>query len=165
VYRDNLLALITGKDDALVAVGCDFFRTTDFGLTWKKSPQDGSKAILCGNDSTPFAIRFVSDGNGWLRTANGWILQAGDGGVSWGVSSLGKQLVDFPSTLDEWVGFANELDGLVVVEDGVLATRDGGMTWAPVAGLEKDFWSVSCAGGRCVLVSEHLVAEYTFNKR
>ena len=164
VNRGDLVVRMTGQNSVLAAVGCDFFATTDLGQSWRRNPDGDSRPTLCGGDSTPFAIRFVSARNGWLRTASGWVLQTGDGGASWRVSSLGKQLVDFPSAIDDWVSFADGLDGLVAVEDGVLATKDGGKTWAPVGGLEKDAWSVSCADGRCVLVSERRIAEYTFDK-
>lgn len=163
VYRDDFSADLAAPNTALMASSCDLFTTADSGESWMRSPQEGTiRAILCSENATPFSIRFTSAKNGWLRTNDGWILHTNDAGASW-VVAFGKQAA-YASTLDEWISFANELDGLVFVKDRVLATTDGGTTWTPVSGLENGFWSVSCAVDRCVLVSEHRVLQYTFDE-
>lgn len=162
VIRGRYTASWIGSAGALLVSGCDFYTTADVGSTWQKSPPSILPSVLCQPDSWPYSIRFIDQATGWLCTYSGWILQTKDAGRSWRISSLGKQTLKLPMLSSEWISFADELQGFVVLNGHILATRDAGDRWQQLPYPEEHFFSTSCAGHACIFRSDARVGGVVF---
>lgn len=102
------------------------WETTDGGATWTRRSH--------GLSPQPIGYRFLDDGRGWRWLANSPDLyRTTDGGSTW--TDLGPVAGREMLTADVW--FVSDAEGLALVQrpneaSMLVATTDGGDTWAPV---------------------------------
>lgn len=167
VFRDQFNIRMGRDRGAVFTDGCDLYASHDLGASWEKAQTGALKDYLCGEESLPYSLRFVEPQEAWLRTYGGWILNTDDGGIAWRVSSLGRRRLTASEALgdNDWISFSTGSRGLMIADGQVLVTEDGGRRWVePSDNADENFWSVSCADSKCVLVSNLRVASYTFEQ-
>ena len=162
--RGDIDVRMADRARVAIIVNCDIYVSADSGRSWARSDYGRLAENICSADAPPLTLRFVAPGIGWLRTHDGWIIETNDACVSWSASPFGRRAISFPGTEDQWISFADRTHGLAVINGRVFATRNGGLTWAPVNASNDHFWSVSCVKSRCVLVSETSTLEFVFGE-
>lgn len=102
------------------------YRSADGGLTWNAIPAADSNA-----PGSVIDWWFLDENRGWvIDRASGHLRQTADGGAHW--TDAGT----LPS-LPVAVRFRSSTQGLLLSEDAVHETRDGGKTWARRTALDQ----------------------------
>jgi len=149
---DTVTRLLVAKETPVGAQGQVAY-SDDNGATWTLVSIGGATAAHGAVDSG--ALFALDQGHIWLASAKGYIYFSSDGGVTWTAQTAGTLTV-----LDvRCVAFADENYGMAGCStDILLATSDGGTTWALVTVLgtgddiyciapSGDFWWVGTSGG------------------
>jgi photosystem II stability/assembly factor-like uncharacterized protein len=99
-------------------------RTTDGGENWTWAVRSASENGYLGGN----AVQFLDRNLGWMAS-RGAVMKSADGGMSWASVTLPLAPTEHPQLSD--LQFADPQHGWVVGENGtILATMDGGWTWA-----------------------------------
>jgi photosystem II stability/assembly factor-like uncharacterized protein len=106
----------------------DFFRTTDYGLSWGKLNSFLSNVFV--ND-----ISVIDEYHYWIATTDYKILATSDGGITWDEQFYEPTLTDFINYIEMF-----DLDNGIVMADALadslppvfLKTTDGGDNWISV---------------------------------
>lgn len=118
-----------GTIDGVIVGANQLVKTTDGGKTWE--------VVYTAAEGNLYGVSFSDELNGWMSGSAGKFYQTNDGGVTWTIKQL--QFEGEPYTAADfnqiYTGSPNHMfsckyDGSVTV------TKDGGLTWLPVTGIQ-----------------------------
>lgn len=128
----SVIALAACPDGGFV--GIDFYRKLwvgdAAGAQWKALPLD--KKV------DPMAVTCDAKGRVWVAGSHSTVLSSNDRGATWTKQDFGEDAI--LTTIQ----FVDEQHGFITGEFGtVMATADGGASWAPLPAIPGDFYPYS----------------------
>jgi photosystem II stability/assembly factor-like uncharacterized protein len=119
-FKDELNGVVTTQLDN----GMGVYVTSDGGETW--TPGTGLTSI-------PSKIIYVS-GDTYYLVNSGQMQKSTDNGLTW------TTVHTFPGSLLIGLSFYNDMIGIILAEDNIFKTNDGGLTWTPQAVGPEVLW-------------------------
>jgi photosystem II stability/assembly factor-like uncharacterized protein len=115
---NDTVGFVAIKSDSAQSIKSKIYKTTDFGLSWKK-------VYELSNFHNIYKIQFLDSVNGFACGDNGTFLSTNDGGTTWEIQHL------FPYNSLTAMWFMNLLEGYINLNGTIHKTTNGGKTWSP----------------------------------